>query len=71
MKIEINIPKEFEKEYLENKFKDTFDRFMGDIHFGEATDGSYLVGNYEYETLKMLSEAFANSKETKGLGSND
>lgn len=66
MKIEINIPKEFESEYVETKFQETFDRVMGDIYLDEATDASLVVGNHEHETLKMLSEAFANSKETKG-----
>ena len=66
MKIEINIPKEFEKEYLADKFKDTFDRVMADVHWNMTTHEPAVAGNYEYETLKMLSEAFANSKETKG-----
>lgn len=67
MKIEIIIPKEFEKEYLEKKFQETFGRVMADVHWNMSADTPSVAGNYEYETLEMLREAFANSKEMKGL----
>lgn len=65
MKIEISIPKEFERDYVENKFQETFDRVMADIYWNMSTDEPSVAGGYEYETLRMLSEAFANSKEIK------
>lgn len=65
MKIEISIPKEFEDEYKKTKFKETFERVMADIYWSTAIDKPSVAGNYEYETLKMLSEAFTNSKEIK------
>ena len=62
MKIEIEIPKEFEEHFIKDKFKDSFDRIMGDIYYylhkGEMT----CAGLYEYETIEMLKKAFKNSK---------
>lgn len=65
MKIEINIPKEFEDEYRRTKFLETFDRATADIYWNMSTDEPSVAGNYEYETLNMLSEAIFNSKEIK------
>ncbi len=65
MKIEIIIPKEFESDYTENKFQEAFARVLSDIHSNISTDTPSVAGNYEYETLNMLSEAIFNSKEIK------
>ena len=56
MKIEIEIPKEFEGDYNEDKFKDFFGRVLCDIKDG------VLCGKYEAETAEMFMKAFAESK---------
>lgn len=64
MKIEIEIPKEFEDDYNSDKFEDFFARVMADIEMDEYFDRC-LCGNYEMETAKMFVEAFKNSTEKK------
>lgn len=64
MKIEIEIPKEFEEDYNSDKFEDFFARVMADIEMGEYFDRC-LCGNYERETAYMLWDAFKNSTEKK------
>lgn len=56
MKIEIEIPEEFEADYNVNRFSDFFSRVRSDI------DYNGICGNYERETADMLAEAFKNSK---------
>lgn len=56
MRIEIEIPKEFEAEYKTDKFNQFFSRVMCDIEKGA------LCGNYERETADMLLSAFWESK---------
>ena len=51
MKIEIEIPKEYEYDYNTDKFAEFFRRVLGDI-----SDG-VLCGRYERETANMLMEA--------------
>ena len=55
MKITIEIPKEFECDFINNRFEDAFQRLMSDAHC--------IAGNYEKETASMLINAFKNSKE--------
>lgn len=66
MRIEIEIPKEFEHDYKSDKFKDFFSRVLCDIE-----DGT-LCGNYEKETVEMFLKAFDESKTAydveKGCG---
>ena len=57
MRIEIEIPKEFECDYNGDKFKNFFSRVLCDI-----TEGKCLCGNYEIETAKMFIKAFDESK---------
>jgi hypothetical protein len=57
MRIEIEIPKEFECDYNKDKFKNFFNRVLTDIIFFDG-----LCGNYEKETAEMLQKAFAESK---------
>lgn len=64
MKIEIEIPKEFEVDYNSDKFKDFFARVLIDMQRGENLYGN-LCGNYEKETAYMFWKAFQNSIEKK------
>ena len=56
MRIEIEIPKEFEEHFKQDKFKDSLERIMADLK------NSLCAGNYEYETIEMLVKALENSK---------
>lgn len=56
MKITIDIPKEFELHFNNNRFKDSLERLKGDA-------GTFcLAGKYEIELCEMLIEAFENAK---------
>ena len=57
MRIEIEIPKEFEGDYNANKFKDFFGRVIADATYNDG-----VCGLYELETAVMLQKAFAESK---------
>lgn len=66
MRIEIEIPKEFEEHFNQDKFKDSFKRIMADIeHFQHSSKNGYWLcaGRYELETIEMLQKAFKNSKQ--------
>ena len=60
MKIEIEIPKEFECDYNNNKFE----WFFKCVLAGTDWDGEFC-GNYEEEIAEMFVKAFENSKEIK------
>ena len=62
MRIEIDIPKEFEEHFKQDKFKDSLERIMVDIWHLLENKNCLCAGNYEYETIKMLEEALENSK---------
>ena len=62
MRIEIEIPKEFEKHFNQDKFKDSFERIMADIEHSLEKGDCLCAGRYEYETIEMLEKAFENSK---------
>ena len=53
MKIIIEIPKEFEKEWNKDQFEDSLNRL--------SADANLLAGNYEQETAAMLIKAFKKS----------
>jgi hypothetical protein len=57
MRIEIEIPKEFECDYNKDKFDEFFGRVLAEIIYSDG-----CCGNYEEETAKMLQRAFAESK---------
>lgn len=57
MKIELEIPKEIEVDFVSDRFMDFFKRVESDI-----SDG-VLCGNYEKEIVESLMNAFANAKE--------
>lgn len=52
MKLTINIPRGYERDFIADKFKDFFSRVIADI------DYSGLCGNYEKEIAEMFVEAF-------------
>lgn len=56
MKMTIEIPKDFEQDFKDNKFSDALNRFIADV------DYEGLAGNYEVEIAHMLKEAFAKAK---------
>ena len=62
MRIEINIPKEFEKHFKQDKFKDSLEKIMVDIFHSLENGDCLCAGRYEYETIEMLEEALENSK---------
>ena len=53
MKLLIDIPKEFEQDFQEDRFNDSLHRLSADAHL--------LAGLYEQEIALMLSEAFKNA----------
>ena len=62
MKIEIEIPKEFEEHFNQDKFKDSLERIMADIKHSLENGDCLCAGRYEYETIEMLVKALENSK---------
>lgn len=54
MKIEIEIPKEFQEHFKHDRFEDTLHRLNADAHL--------IAGNYEQETAIMLIKAFKDGK---------
>lgn len=54
MKIEIEIPEEFEKDFKHDRFEECLTRLNADAHM--------TAGNYEKETAIMLIKALKNSK---------
>ena len=61
MRIEIEIPKEFEEHFRRDKFKDGLERIMADIEHSLKNGDCLCAGRYEYETIEMLEKAFENS----------
>lgn len=57
MKITLDIPKEFEQHFNEDKFKDSLLRLKVDTNYGFEHDET-ISGIYEIELLDMLVEAF-------------
>lgn len=55
MKVVIDIPKDFERDYIVDKFKDFFSRVIADI------DCKGMCGKYEKETAEMFLKAFDDS----------
>lgn len=60
MEIVIKIPKEFENHFNSDNFEDSLQRVRFDIHKAIIAKKDILSGNYEIETLDMLTEAFLN-----------
>lgn len=57
MKVIIDIPKDFEGDYIADKFKDFFSRVITDI------DCKGMCGRYEKEIAEMFLKAFDDSEE--------
>lgn len=55
MKLTIDIPIDFERDFINDKFENFFSRVIADI------DYSGLCGNYEMEIAEMLLNAFYNA----------
>ena len=66
MKLLIEIPKEFERDFNDNKFEDCFQRLLGDT-WDRLTHSENILnaGRYETETLEMFIEAFKNATEVQ------
>lgn len=62
MRIEIEIPKEFEEHFTQDKFRDSFERIVADIKHSLENGSCLCSGRYEYETIEMLKKAFDDSK---------
>ena len=62
MRIEIEIPKEFEEHFKQNKFKDSFEGIMEEIGRNLRSRYCSYAGRYEHETIEMLEKAFEDSK---------
>lgn len=56
MIIQLEIPKEFAKDYANNRFDDFFRRVYADI------DNEGMCSNYEGETAQMMARAFKESR---------
>lgn len=56
MRVVIDIPKDFARDYAADKFKDFFSRVIADID-----NGVLLCGNYEKEIAEMFLKAFDDS----------
>ena len=63
MRIEIEIPKEFEEHFKQYKFKDSLERIMADIRHSLENGDCLCAGRYEHETIEMLQKAFENSRQ--------
>ena len=63
MRIEIEIPKEFEEHFKQDKFENSFERIMADIKHSLENGDCLCAGRYEHETIEMLQKAFENSRQ--------
>lgn len=61
MKIVLDIPDDYSRDYIADKFNDFFSRVYTDI------DYKGMCGRYEKEIADMLFMAFDNSKELSGM----
>lgn len=59
MKVLIEIPKEFEEHFNNDRFKDSLERVRTDIQYHENP----LSGLYELELIQMLQNAMAKAVE--------
>lgn len=64
MKITIEVPKEFEKDFTDDKFNDFFERISADLEY-------VVCGRYEKETLKMMHHAFYDAQNVPDTNAGD
>lgn len=65
MKVLIEIPSEFERDFNDNRFEDCFQRLLHDTKDRIDNHDILLAGNYEIETLEMFINAFKNATEVQ------
>lgn len=65
MKIQIEIPEEFEVDFKIGCFSEFFERISADISYSRTIDKVFLCGKYEKETADMFKKAFAEAKEVE------
>lgn len=61
MKLLIEIPKEFEEQFSDDRFKDSLERIRAEITSSDNT----MAGLYELEVIQMLQDAMAKAEVTK------
>ena len=66
MKITIDIPKEFEKHFNNDRFKDSLKRIITDVTDEIESDFS-ICGKYEIELCEMLIKAFEDAEVEKTI----
>lgn len=65
MKLLIEIPKDFEEHFNNDKFKDSLERIRVDIKINLETEKTQFSGNYEMELAKMLRDAMSKAEVVK------
>ena len=65
MKLLIEIPKEFEKHFNTDRFKDSFERIRVDIKFNLENKATQLSGRYEMELAEMFRDAMTKAEIIK------
>lgn len=61
MTISLEIPKEFEEHFNNDRFKDSLERICTDIQY----HGNPMSGLYEHELIEMLQNAMTKAKVIK------
>ena len=65
MKLLIEIPKEFEEHFNNDKFEDSLERIRVDIRVNLENEIFQLSGNYEMELAEMLRDAMSKAEVIK------
>lgn len=65
MKLLIEIPKEFEEHFNNDKFEDSLERIRVDIKVNLENGIFQLSGNYEMELAEMLRDAMSKAEVVK------
>lgn len=65
MKLLIEIPKEFEEHFNNDKFEDSLERIRVDIKVNLENKIFQLSGNYEMELAEMLRDAMSKAEVVK------
>lgn len=61
MRVTIEIPREFEQQFMRDRFEDSLRRIGVDVHDEISCEFS-ISGIYEVELIDMLTEAFKNAR---------
>ena len=65
MKLLIEIPKEFEEHFNNDKFEDSLERIRVDIKVNLENETTQLSGNYEMELAEMLKDTMSKAEVIK------